>query len=104
MGVGASMFSVKFSKDRGSSWSKVMGLNHVTRDCAHLENCSTCRSQAREVQYPVIADLGALCITCKEGFRKAVLPRDAPEKARYLAHASQCIRDDKRPVYIRNKQ
>lgn len=102
--IGASMFAVKSSRNHGSSWSKVMGLNHVTSDCGHLENCSKCRSQAKEVQYPVNEDLGALCITCKGGFSKNVLSRNVPEQARYHAHATQCVRDDKRTVYIRNQQ
>jgi len=98
---GASMFSVKISKDHGSSWSEIMAINHATTHCSHLENCAKCRSQASDVEYPGLEDLGALCITCKEGFRKAVSPRDAPEEARYKTLATQCIKEDKRSVYIR---
>merc|ERR1712176_117461 len=90
--LGGSMFSVKISKDHGTSWSKVTTINHVTTHCAHLNNCAKCRPQASQVQYPVTDDLGALCITCKEGFKKAELPRDAPEKDRYHTYATQCVR------------
>merc|ERR1712087_134615 len=92
--VGASMFALKVSSNHGNSWNRLTGLNHATSNCGHLENCSKCRSQTLErVQYPSNEDLGYLCITCKEGFSKAVLSRDAPEVDRFYAHATQCVRN-----------